>query len=119
MKFFLNLTRSITVGERELSPLLTVDDDGLWRVAATDARVGPHLLEPFVTEHFSEAANPPLLDRVVRRRVHAAMHERRDAWLAFHGFTLEGAMSRSQRLELWHGERYGHAGLDGTIAVEE
>lgn len=118
LKFYLNLARPVRIGDRIEPPLLIYDDEHGW-VFNEDAwyRWGGGLIEPFVSEHFSEAKNPPHYDWTMRGGIRDSVAERGAAWVAFHHTNHVQEARRLQSMATWFGEPYGHSGWDDVITI--
>jgi hypothetical protein len=105
MQFYESLTRSVTVGNRTVGPML-LRRDGQWELAAD---LDPdRLLEPFISEHLNEALNPSRY-AFNRRLIRKAVSERCPEWRKqYPGITREVSAARIKELSTWYGEDYGH-----------
>jgi hypothetical protein len=117
LKFYLNLTRPVSVGGRSLPPLLVRRYDGLW--ALNGERAAADFLRPFVSDHFNEALNPSRFCDQMRPTVRANLRRRVDRLLAFYRTTAEQARAKVDQLWTWHGEDYGHCGLDRVVTIAD
>lgn len=111
MKFYLNLTRPVRIGDQTRPPIL-IRGQRRW---AFNFAAGETYLEPFVSDHFNEAMNPSAYDKSLRETIRKDVLRRRDAWLGRYGLTRKEAMTLVHELATWHGEGYGHSGFDDLI----
>jgi len=112
LKFYINLTEPVKIGEKTW-PALTVVRDGLW----VRNPAAHHLMRPFISEHYSEAFNPSMYDSSVRNSVRSALKSRGQAWVEFHKTTREAEVLRLKRVTTWFGEDYGHEGGDDLVTI--
>ena len=106
MKFYLNLTSEIEIGNTRCAPILFMRD-GQWHINESRCK---SLLKPFFSEHFDESLNSALYQPLMRKTVCASLASRANK--------LSDRQQESARLQSmahWHGEDYGHSGLDGLI----
>lgn len=103
-KFFRNLFHEVRIGERTLAPILRRDGA---HIIIDPSRDNADLMQPYISEHLNEAANPSLyffsVDRIrnhVRDRCGAWFKQRPDFNEASYRATLE-------RTKTWFGEPYG------------
>ncbi len=113
LKFFLNLTRPVMLNGRRLPPML-VNRQGLWEI---NRDLPPDFLRPFVTDHWNEAINPNLYTGVLLDTVRERFVGRAAAWSAFYGANPVASASRSDNLETFYGEPYGHSGMNRVSTV--
>lgn len=98
MKFYLNLSQAVRIGERELPPMFEKRAAG-WRLSpGIDAG---HLLEPFLSNHLDESLNPSRY-RFNRASIRKAIRARCDNWMSFYAGRMD------LHLSTWFGEDYGH-----------
>jgi hypothetical protein len=114
-QFFLNLTQTVEIGGHRRPPIL-IRRDGRW---AFNPLAGDDYLQPFITDHFDEAMNPPLYSQVMRRTIHQHIRQRAQAWMARRGLTPQQSMAHTRELATWYGQDYGHSGSDGLITPAE
>ena len=117
LKFYLNLTRAVRVGDETLPPLFLRDSR---RSLYLNPRRDMHgLVERYVSDHLNEALNPsrfqPLLGKTVRGR----LRTRAGRLLEFYDTTPERERERMVELTTWHGEEYGHRGFDGVVTIAD
>jgi len=112
-KFYLNLTRPITIGKTK-RPAILVLRDGLWQF---NEKVGDDWLAVFITEHFDEAFNPGWLDGPMRRGVSRRIAGCAARWVEHYETSEAAETERMMRLQTWHGEPYGHQGYDGVVSL--
>lgn len=103
-KFYRNLFHEVRIGDRVLGPIVRRDGS---RWIVDPERDNPDLLEPYVSEHLSEAYNPSLyyfsVD-VIRGHV----RDRCASWLRqVPGFDEASYRARLERVQTWFGEPYG------------
>jgi len=117
MKFYINLTSEVRVGDRVLPPLL-LRADNQWTF--NPQRRTEDLLKPFITEHLNEAFNPPVYEPIMRISVRPAVRSRCADWLKAHpGTTRSAEAERLDRLQTWFGEEYGHSrNTDELVTIE-
>ena len=118
LKFYLNLTRPVKIGNHIEPPLLVfVKDHGwVWNESAWN-RWGNGLLQPFVSDHFSEAKNPAQYDWTMRGGIRDSVEERGAAWVAFHHTNYVTEARNLQSMATWFGEPYGHSGWEDVITI--
>ena len=107
LKFYLNLTRPVRIGDAFLPPLLLRDAAGNWCFNPDRRPAG--LLRPFVDEHLNEALNPSRFEPVLRETVRENLRGRSERLLEFYGTTPQRERRRMEELATWHGENYGHS----------
>ena len=118
LKFYLNLTRPVRVGDAELPPLLSRGPRGEWVFNPRRGDAGASgLLRPFVGEHFNEALNPSRYKGRLHDAVRRNLRRRADDFVAFYGIDCEAEPARVAELATWHGEDYGHSGPKRLISV--
>jgi hypothetical protein len=117
LKFYLNLTHAVRIGDATLPPLLLRHGSG-------DLYLNPQrdmhgLLKRYVSDHLNEALNPsrfqPLLGNTVRDR----LRKRANRLLDFYDTTPQRERERMVELATWHGEKYGHCGFGGVVAIAD
>jgi len=113
LKFYLNLTRPVTIDGRQRPPILVIRD-GLWRI---NPEAGKDWLRPFFTDHFNEALNPSQYSGQLRGTVRSRFPERAARWVAFYHSDRASEAERLRRLATWHGEDYGHSGIRQVVSV--
>jgi hypothetical protein len=117
LKFYLNLTRPVRVGDATLPPAFVRDRSGNW---ARHAERGPlDLLRPLVGDHFNEALNPSRYHGAFHRTVRANVRRRIEPLLAFYGTDAARARETQDQLSTWHGEDYGHCGVAGLVTIAD
>ena len=122
LKFYLNLTRPVTVGARTLPPLLLRGRGGLWELNPECAARGGdarELLRPFISDHFNEALNPSRFSDQMRRTVRSNVRRRADRLVAFYQTTAEQARATQVELSTWHGEAYGHCRFNRVVTMAD
>jgi hypothetical protein len=117
LKFYLNLTRRVRIGEVELEPLLLRGRAGDWHL--NPCRRPEGLLEPFIDDHLNEALNPSRYNGVLRDTVRSRLRSRAAGVLAFYDSTPDQERRRATELSTWHGDRYGHSGMEGLVMVPD
>ena len=116
LKFYLNLTRPVALGDGTLPPLLLRGGSGGWvlnrgRADATSP------LKPFVSDHFNEALNPSRFSDQMRPTVRSNLRQRAARLVAFYGTTAEQARAALVELSTWHGEDYGHCDFRRVVTM--
>ena len=113
MKFYLNLTEPVAVGEITRPPILMLDD-GLWRwnPLAKDDWVAA-----FISQHFNEAFNPGWVAQPMRDDIAQCIRQRAAEWIKHHRTDERTERDRLDRLSRWHGEDYGHRGPEGVVNI--
>lgn len=106
LKFYLNLTQRVEIGDVTLEPIL-VRRGQTWELS-------PHvnaqaLLQPYVSEHWSEALNPSEY-RMIHLLVAGAVRQRCETWQARLGTAFDASYftARISEYSTWGGEDYGH-----------
>ncbi len=118
LKFYLNLTRPVRIGNRIEPPLLVfLDNHGWVWNESTWERWGSGLLKPFISAHFSEADNPAQFDWTMRGGIRDSVTERGAAWVTFHHTSRAREQRRLRAMESWFGEPYGHSGWEDVITI--
>jgi hypothetical protein len=117
LRFYLNLTRPVRIGETELPPLLQRDGAGNWHFNPQRRPEG--LLQPFIDDHLNEALNPSRFRGVLRDTVRDRLRSRVARMLDFYETTPEQERQRAVELSTWHGDKYGHCGCDDLITVAD
>jgi hypothetical protein len=118
MKFYLNLTRPVRVGDATLPPLLVRGPRGEWVFNPRRGGTGAAgLLRPFVGEHFNEALNPSRYKGRLHDAVRRNLRRRAGEFVAFYRIDCGAEGERLERLSTWHGEAYGHCGPRRLISV--
>jgi hypothetical protein len=115
LKFYLNLTRAIRIGDATLPPFLVRDEHGGWRF--NPDRPTDDLLRAFVGDHFNEALNPSSYEQGLRDTVRKNVRRVAPRIVSFYECTPEGERARLAELSTWHGEPYGHSEDDGLITI--
>ena len=118
MKFYLNLTRPVRVGDATLPPLLARGPRGEWVFNPRRGGTGAaDLLRPFVGEHFNEALNPSRYKGRLHDAVRRNLRRRVEEFASFYKLDFDSESQRLSGLATWHGERYGHSGPRRLISV--
>lgn len=117
LKFYLNLTRPVRVGQVILPPLLVRDRDGNWGL--NPRRHGADPIRLLVSDHFNEALNPCRYAPGLRTVVRENLQPRMPRLLAF--YTTDAGHQRAllDELSTWHGEDYGHRGLSRLVTIAD
>lgn len=102
MKFYLNLRRSVRIGD-ELRPALLERTSQGWRFRA---RESDGLLRPFVSDHLNESLNPSRYS-LSRGSIASAIRTRCDRWKRFYSDRLKLVTRGQDKLSTWFGETYG------------
>ena len=117
LKFYLNLTRAVRIGDAELPPLLVRDRRGNW--GFNPLRRPDESLRLLVGDHFNEALNPSRLDRVLCGTVKDRFRRRAGKLLDFYDTTPQRERERMVELSTWHGEKYGHSGFGRVVSIAD
>lgn len=118
LKFYLNLDRPVRIGNRIQPPLLMYSDEHGWQFnEQTYERWGRGLLKPFISDHFSEAANPAHFDWTMRSGIRDKIKDRGAAWVAFHHTNRPLQVKQLREMQTWFGEDYGHSGWEDVITI--
>jgi hypothetical protein len=113
LKFYINLTRPITLGGVHYEPILTFRDNR-WQFNEKARR---DFLRPFITEHLNEAMNPCRYSWPLRVGVRNNVRVLVPRWLAFYNTTLPQEQQRLQQITKWYGEDYGHSGFKNVVTL--
>ena len=122
LKFYLNLTRPVSVAGVALPPLLVRGGDGLWVLNPEGAGRGAGagaVLRPFISDHFNEALNPSRFSDQMRRTVRSNLRRRAERLVAFYRTTVEEARETLVELSTWHGEDYGHCRFSRVVTMAD
>ncbi len=105
MKFYLNLSQTVQIGDRVLPPMFERSASG-WRLRpGVDAG---RLLEPFLSNHLNESLNPSRY-RFSRGSIRARIRDRCESWTRFYADRLALVAPSGQSFARnWFGEKYGH-----------
>lgn len=123
MKFYINLTEPVRIGERELPPLV-VRRGNYW-VLNEHVRPEGNFITPFVTHHWNEALNPGRFELGMRVGIARRIRGNRQAILDFYQQHQGLTPTRStyeqlaEELTTFYGEDYGYlpvADHEATIA---
>ena len=119
LKFYLNLTRPVFIGARQLPPLLVRDNKSRWVLnpAAGRGAGARELLRPFASNHFNEALNPSRYSDQMRATVRANLRQRAERLVAFYDITMEQSHRMLIELSTWHGEDYGHCSFNRVVTM--
>ena len=119
LKFYLNLTREIVIGEA-LRPPLVVPENGAWKFNE-NVDLAESLLKPFISEHLNEALNPSIYTKAFGLRSSVRGHIKKRAcseWkTAFPRLSRLDLEDRSRRLQTWFGEDYGFTNNENFITI--
>lgn len=109
MKFYLNLTREIKIGDFTKSAVLSLRN-GIWTFDESDD-LRAILIKPFLSKHLNEALNSSIYTKLFGLRSYVRRTVRKRSckeWRnQFPNFSQADFGEISQKLELWHGEDYG------------
>src|SRR5204863_9734778 len=89
LKFYLNLTRPVTIGRKTLPPVLVRDPRGQWALNPYRDGRPEDLLRPFISDHLNEALNPSRYSEQMRSTVQSRLRRRSDKLVAFYRETPE------------------------------
>ncbi|MDQ6786970.1 MAG: hypothetical protein M3033_09200 [Acidobacteriota bacterium] len=117
MKFYLNLTRDIKIGDNT-KPAVLVLENGIWKFNE-NSDIRQNVIKPFISNHLNEALNPSIfivgLRSFVRRTVRKQSCRQ---WLnRFPNQTQSDFENASRALQLWNGEDYGFTDSDKFITI--
>lgn len=113
MKFYLNLTRPVKVGDAEYPPILIRQGDE-WK---WNPNGDSHLIAPFVSEHWDESFNPSWYDAPMRGFIRGGIRSRAAAWVENRQTDRAKEEERRKRIETWFGEPYGFSGWGPLITI--
>ena len=113
LRFYLNLTERVHVGERTIAPIL-IFRQNKW-VFNPIAR--KELMRPFVSAHFDESLNPNQYDRSMQESVRSRIAERAFAWRVWRGIDAQSERKWAVELSRWNGEYYGHSGFEELMTA--
>ena len=117
LKFYLNLTRPVRIGDAELPPLLVRGRRGDW--GFNPLRRPDESLRVLVGDHFNEALNPSRLERVLCGTVKDRLKRRAERLLDFYDTSPQRERERMAGLTTWHGEKYGHSGFVRVVSIAD
>jgi len=117
LRFYLNLTRPVPLGDVTLPPLLLRDKAGNW--VFNPLRRPEGLLRPFVSDHLNEALNPSRYDGGLRDTVRERLRSRAEKCLEFYSLSPGRDRERMVELSTWHGMQYGHSGFGGLVTIAD
>jgi hypothetical protein len=104
LKFFRNLFHEVRLGDSTLPPIVRRDGD---RYVVDPARDDADIMRPFVTEHLSEAYNPPRHGFSVER-IRSLVRARCASWeKQLPAFGEAWYRAHLERNRTWFGEPYG------------
>lgn len=115
MKFYLNLTNQIKIGNNLVNPMF-VKENGFWKFVGDK-----DFLKPFVGNHFNEALNPSKYVVGLRSIVRQTVREKScPLWRKnFPDLRREDFQNLTESLKLWHGEDYGFIGNKKNITIAD
>ena len=118
MKFYQGLTKSIEIGSGPRTAAVVLRD-GIWTV--NDESLRNTLLKPFITDHLNEALNLSGYAFTIFGSVRRAVKKYGcpDWQRAFPHLTAETFAERSEILESWNGEDYGHTNRGRRVSIAE
>ncbi len=109
MKFYLNLTREIKIGD-VAKPAVLLLKNGVWTFAG-NGDLRDILIKPFLSKHLNEALNSSIYAKLfgLRSYVRRTLRKRGcKEWLNRYPNLSQADFNEiSQTLKLWHGEDYG------------
>ena len=121
-KFYLNLTREVSL-KGEMAPPLVERDGDYWRLAP-HVRRDTRFFEAFVSDHFNEALNPSHFEKGMRNKVRDAVKARTDRLLEWYADDngnrrpKEYFDAKLEDLFTYYGDDYGHRGdYDELISI--
>jgi hypothetical protein len=117
LKFYLNLTRPVRIGDQTLAPLLLRDAAGNW--CFNPHRRADGQLRLLVDDTFNEALNPSRFQGVLRDTVRDRLKRRTQKLLTFYDTTPQRERERVFELARWHGEDYGHSGFSRLVTIAD
>jgi hypothetical protein len=115
LKFYLNLTRPITINGELLPPILVVRNDQ-WEI---NKQAGSVFLKPFITDRLNEALNPCEYAWLYRDHIRASIESRGRQWAAFYHTTRQKEALRVHELSTWFGEDYGHSNFKNVFTADQ
>jgi hypothetical protein len=119
MKFYLNLTRPVKIGNETKAAILALRD-GAWTFSEKSA-LREFLLKPFLSDHLNEALNPSVFTSNfgLRSFVHRTVRKQScREWLKRHPNFSEADWSEvSRALTRWHGEDYGFTESRNPVTI--
>ncbi len=111
--FYLNLTRQINIDRTTLQPILIINNNH-WQF---NPLARTQLVKPFISDHFSEALNPNLYTKSLRKTVRKAVKKRAQTIIAFYKTDKQIETKRLASLSTWYGQNYGHSGPNNLITI--
>ena len=109
MKFYLNLTRDIRIGDDTKSALLILKN-GLWQFGDR-ANLWNDLIKPFISKSLNEAFNPSIYTKMFGLRSYVRRAVRKQScrqWFEkYPNLSQNELENTSNSLKFWHGEDYG------------
>ncbi len=121
MRFYENLTETITLGGAVYPPLVVLEN-GVWKFNGTQNR-RENLLEPFLTAHLNEALNPSVYTNFVGFRNSVREIVKKQAcpeWRTkFPNLTANDYRLKTDSLKLWNGEDYGYRASRNFITIAD
>ena len=119
MKFYLNLTREIKIGDVTKPAVLQLKG-GFWTFDE-NANLRQILLKPFLSKHLNEALNPSIYTNLFGLRAYVRRTVRNRScrqWLnQFPNVSQTDFDKTSQALKFWNGEDYGFTGSKHFITI--
>ena len=119
LKFYLNLTRPVTVAGKLLPPVLVRGANGSWALNPYRDGRAEDLLRPFISDHLNEALNPSRYSDQMRATVQSRLRRRADKLVAFYQETQDDSRAQLVELSKWHGEDYGHCGFGALLSIAD
>ena len=117
LKFYLNLTRAVRIGDETLPPVFL--RDGKRNLYLNPRRDMHGLVERYVSDHLNEALNPSRFQSMLGQTVRGRLRKRAGRLLDFYETTPQRERERMVELATWHGEEYGHSGWGGVVAIAD
>lgn len=118
-RFYQNLTREVTIGDRKLPPILTKIDGRFTFNPEVDLRNS--VLKPFISEHLNEALNPSVYFNVFgfRSFIRRVVRDRAcPQWKArFPELSKDRLNAQTESLVDWYGFDYGAKRSDKRITI--
>lgn len=103
-KFYMNITQSIKIGSKTLSPILVLHKNK-WEFSQHLNK--DNLLKPYLSDNLNEAFNPCRYT-FTRTQIRKQVKKRCANWIERKGLTQHIAIAKLEQSKRWHGEDYGH-----------
>ena len=119
MKFYLNLTRDIKIGD-DTKPAVLSLENGSWKFN-NRASFSNNLIKSFISNHFNEAFNPSIYTKMfgLRAFVRRTLRKRscRQWFEKYPNLSQNELENTSNSLKFWHGEDYGFTASANFVTI--